>query len=153
MSFLGYWVLDQWVVSGRRVQKFGISTLCASPFFFLGTNCSPRIVASGSTLPPPLPPLPGVTEGFLHAMSSERQLGRNNGILLAFSAAYLALSVLLIGRGGPAGLVVANCFSIRITHLPHSTPPLASGCMHLIVQWRSPDLIIFTKIIFMYKKW
>ncbi|KAJ7524112.1 hypothetical protein O6H91_18G078300 [Diphasiastrum complanatum] len=51
----------------------------------------------------------GVTEAFLHAVSTKEQLALSNLYLLLFSAVYICLCVILIQTAGATGLVLANC--------------------------------------------
>lgn len=56
----------------------------------------------------------GVTEAFVHAVSSGSQLHRANGWLLAFSLLHLPTCYLAIRRWGAAGLVLANCGNMAL---------------------------------------
>lgn len=50
----------------------------------------------------------GITEAFLHATVSERELAWNNVALVAFSVCHVALSVALVRAHGTPGLILAN---------------------------------------------
>jgi oligosaccharide translocation protein RFT1 len=54
----------------------------------------------------------GVTEAFVHAVSSGRQLSAANLWLVAFSAAHMTVCYFAVGRFGAAGLVGANCLNM-----------------------------------------
>eukprot|EP00899_Mesostigma_viride_P021462 jgi/Mesvir1/29317/Mv01574-RA.1 len=58
--------------------------------------------------------LNGITEAFVHAVLSARQLRLNNFAMMALSVVHLAACALLIGRMGATGLVLANCINMAV---------------------------------------
>eukprot|EP00475_Leptophrys_vorax_P005757 TRINITY_DN13486_c0_g3_i1.p2 TRINITY_DN13486_c0_g3~~TRINITY_DN13486_c0_g3_i1.p2 ORF type:complete len:310 (+),score=19.30 TRINITY_DN13486_c0_g3_i1:84-932(+) len=56
----------------------------------------------------------GITEAFVHAVVSERQLAASNWWLALFSAAHMALSAALIRVAASPGLILANCINMAM---------------------------------------
>jgi oligosaccharide translocation protein RFT1 len=60
----------------------------------------------------------GITEAFVHAVLDESALKAANVLLVVFTAAHVACSVLLVQAGGAVGLVGADTLNmaLRITY-------------------------------------
>ncbi|XP_045477390.1 protein RFT1 homolog isoform X1 [Harmonia axyridis] len=63
----------------------------------------------------------GVTEGFVFATMSNKQLDRYNYVMVLFSVIFLIISYVLTILLGPVGFIIANCINMlsRITHSFH----------------------------------
>ncbi|KAJ8979864.1 hypothetical protein NQ317_016048 [Molorchus minor] len=60
----------------------------------------------------------GITEGYVFATMSNKQLDRYNYIMVFFSIAFLLISYIFTYIFGPVGFILANCINMlaRITH-------------------------------------
>jgi oligosaccharide translocation protein RFT1 len=60
----------------------------------------------------------GVTEGYVFATMSNKQLDRYNYVMVIFSVSFLVISYVLTNIFGPVGFILANCVNMlaRIIH-------------------------------------
>lgn len=56
----------------------------------------------------------GITEAFVHAVMDPSALTAANAMLVVFTAAHIASSLLLVKLGGAAGLVLADTISMLL---------------------------------------
>ncbi|XP_044760485.1 protein RFT1 homolog [Coccinella septempunctata] len=84
----------------------------------------------------------GVTEGFVFATMSNKQLDRYNYMMVLFSMIFLIVSYVLTILLGPVGFIIANCINMlaRIFHSLHYISNMYKNSSYSPLQGLKPSL-------------